>query len=121
MNRKQYHQEYYKNNKERLKIQVKENRRKTHERNRRNIIEYFLSHPCVDCGNDDVRVLEFDHIDKKSVEVARLLSCYNDWDRILEEIEKCEVRCANCHKIKTGQRLNSYRNKYYEHTKVQKF
>jgi hypothetical protein len=27
------------------------------------ILEYLASHPCVDCGTDDVRVLEFDHVD----------------------------------------------------------
>ena len=54
------------------------------------IFEYLLQHPCVDCGEKDPVVLEFDHIgDDKSYEVTCLTSL--SLKRIQEEIAKCEV------------------------------
>ncbi len=59
-------------------------------------------HPCVDCGESDIRVLQFDHTDPaaKITEVSQLLRNAS-WPRVLMEIEKCEVRCGNCHRRKT--------------------
>ncbi len=64
------------------------------------VYNYLLKHPCIDCGNTDVRVLEFDHVKPKLEGVAFIVS--NGWsiESLKEEIDKCEVRCANCHKIR---------------------
>ena len=61
---------------------------------------------CVDCGyNADARALEWDHIIPRGGNhvptVSRLMA--HGRRRVMEEIEKCEVRCANCHRIKTYQ------------------
>jgi hypothetical protein len=66
---------------------------------------YLLEHPCVDCGEDDLRVLEFDHEDPsgKSDDVTRLAACSLPWWRVEAEIAKCSVRCANCHRRRTAQ------------------
>src|SRR5580693_7689883 len=57
------------------------------ERNQAWIYEYLLQHPCVDCGEKDPLVLEFDHIgDDKSYEVTSLTSL--SLKRIQEEIAK---------------------------------
>ena len=78
------------------------------ERNQAWIYEYLLQHPCVDCGEKDPLVLEFDHIgDDKSYEVTSLTSL--SLKRIQEEIAKCEVTCANDHRRRTAQRANSLR------------
>jgi hypothetical protein len=72
------------------------------------ILNYLISHPCVDCGEKDPVVLEFDHMsgfDKVS-EVSALYKNY-DLKGVKEEIRKCEVRCANCHRRKTA-RENSW-------------
>lgn len=58
---------------------------------------------CVDCGENDPVVLEFDHRDgvEKEDAVARLIvSCR--WAEVAAEIAKCDVRCANCHRRRTA-------------------
>ncbi|MDP1793765.1 MAG: hypothetical protein Q8K63_06465 [Acidimicrobiales bacterium] len=67
------------------------------------VVEYLRAHPCVDCGNSDVRVLEFDHIRDKAFDVSAKLSDYS-WSTLLKEIAKCEVVCANCHRRRTARR-----------------
>ncbi len=79
--------------------------------NRKRLIEYLGCHPCVDCGQKDVRVLDFDHVrGKKSEHVVRLAGVGYSWSIIEAEIAKCEVRCANCHRIKTGEKVSSWRH-----------
>lgn len=72
---------------------------------------YLCDHPCIDCGNSDIRVLEFDHVrGYKTDGISHLLSQGCGWPRIEAEIAKCEVRCANCHRIKTSERGGWWRN-----------
>jgi hypothetical protein len=79
--------------------------RKTEYRNlnRQKIKDYLSVHPCVDCGEKDIIVLEFDHLKDKKFEICDMSYSYS-WDSILKEIEKCEVRCANCHRRITHKR-----------------
>ena len=74
------------------------------------VFEYLSCHPCVDCGESDSVVLEFDHIEseKKRAEVSRMISDFRSWKLILEEIAKCEVRCANCHRRKSAKEQGWY-------------
>jgi hypothetical protein len=72
------------------------------------IVEYLRAHPCVDCGETDIVVLEFDHLRDKTANVSRLI-VGNAIRRIEEEISKCDVVCCNCHRRRTSRRLNSYR------------
>jgi hypothetical protein len=71
--------------------------------NRTMVYEYLLQHPCVDCGETDPVILEFDHVkDKKEQEIAKMIA-HCSWARIGREIEKCDVRCCNCHTRKTAK------------------
>ena len=72
------------------------------------LAEYFKSHPCVDCGKTDRMVLEFDHLRDKSFTISTQLA-YRSGQSILEEIGKCEVVCANCHRRRTARRAGSLR------------
>jgi hypothetical protein len=65
---------------------------------------HLLDHPCVDCGATDLRVLDFDHRDPgtKLASVGRLLGQGRPWPAIDAEMAKCDVRCANCHRIRTS-------------------
>lgn len=73
------------------------------ERNRQAVLAFLLAHPCVDCGESDPVVLEFDHRDPrtKRLEVARLAT-RKPWPVVLAEIAKCDVRCASCHRKRTA-------------------
>ena len=51
----------------------------------------------VSTAESDPVVLQFDHVRGKTRELAEMLNSGSNWDRIIAEIEKCEVRCANCH------------------------
>jgi len=67
------------------------------------ILEYLKTHPCVDCGEDDVIVLTFDHVNgEKNFNISDAISHGKPWTEIKKEITKCVVRCANCHLKKTA-------------------
>jgi hypothetical protein len=58
---------------------------------------------CIDCGIKDPRVLDFDHVmGKKEFTLGN--GPFYSKERVLKEIKKCVVRCANCHRIKTYER-----------------
>lgn len=70
--------------------------------------QYLVQHPCVDCCEKDLVVLEFDHVrGRKSRDVMGLLN--GSLERLEAEIAKCDVVCANCHTRRTAQRLSGYR------------
>lgn len=85
-----------------------EARRKNHKkirvRNRNFLVGYLKTNPCVDCGENDIRVLEFNHLDPndKFKDVCKMVSSQHySLEKIQTEISKCEVLCANCHRKKT--------------------
>jgi hypothetical protein len=72
----------------------------------RAIVDAFLSHPCVNCGESDVVVLEFDHrVPADKVRDVGGLASRRVWVSVLKEIEKCDVRCVNCHRRKTARQF----------------
>lgn len=73
-----------------------------------NAIAYLRENPCIDCGEDDIVVLDFDHRDPstKSFSISHRLRGTTSWKRIFEEIQKCDIRCANCHRKKTARQEN---------------
>lgn len=64
--------------------------------------EYKESHPCTDCGQFFLSVvMDFDHVKgEKLFNIGPSVNSYSR-TRILTEIEKCELVCANCHRIRT--------------------
>ena len=60
---------------------------------------------CKNCGEADWRCLDFNHLDPKTKEmgVANLVNRKAGKQHILEEIAKCVVLCANCHRKVTIQ------------------
>lgn len=102
---------------ERQKSKVYLPRRKEVIANRKNtnrefIFRYLLENPCVDCLNNDPRVLEFDHKDgsNKYMNISEMFEY--SLETIKKEIAKCEVRCANCHRIRTANQFGTWRSKF---------
>ncbi len=70
---------------------------------RKKLFDFLSLRECIDCGERDPVVLDFDHIKPgtKFKSVSRMLSGHYSWESILAEIKKCEIRCANCHRRKS--------------------
>lgn len=67
--------------------------------------QYLEVNPCVDCGESDPVVLEFDHVrGEKLASISQLLRSTRSWAVVEAEMAKCEVRCANCHRRVTAKR-----------------
>jgi hypothetical protein len=64
--------------------------------------DYLSRNPCVTCGEGDPRVLDFDHLRDKTDHVGTLIQDGYGLRRIQDEIKKCQVLCANCHRKKTA-------------------
>lgn len=74
------------------------------DRMKKFVREYLLCHPCIDCGEGDWVVLDFDHRDAsdKFANISDMVRRGFARLRIEGEIEKCDVRCANCHRRRTA-------------------
>ena len=90
---------------------VRERKFKAREAAREFVYQYFLTHPCEKCGETDPRVLEFHHVGQKDMEITRMTSGGLSLKRIQEEISKCQVLCANCHRKITVEERGWYRGR----------
>ena len=76
---------------------------------RARLLDFLSTKQCIDCGERDPIVLEFDHISQrdKFKSITQMLSGHYSWQSLLAEIQKCEIRCANCHRRRSyNQFLN---------------
>jgi len=98
--RKQKHREYsrrhYEKNKEASIARIKANKL----RYQKQWAEFKSTLKCINCGFDNPAALDFHHVIKdpdnqKLYEILRR----NAYKRAMEEIKKCVVLCANCHRI----------------------
>lgn len=66
------------------------------------IDEYLKSHPCSECGEERITVLQFHHRDDETKDdcVSNLAHSGYSIKRIQNEIDKCDVLCANCHLVR---------------------
>ena len=99
---------------------IAQNKRKRALKHFKRILNRYFIKGCRVCGNTDVRVLEFDHIKgsktktDKTEGVMRLVRDGYAWKKIQKEIDKCEVLCRNCHKIRTYKQFNYWRDLKFE-------
>ena len=100
--RRTYHAMHYSENKSQYRLSV---RRRQYEMDE--FIRSQKQNPCKDCKNSfHFAAMQFDHLDgKKKVIILSQISRMG-WskERVLEEIAKCDLVCANCHAVRTFQR-----------------
>lgn len=96
---------HYQKNKESY-VQRSTSRRATHVKASKEYVDQYLKeHPCVDCSEADPIVLEFDHvIGEKKMNLSDMILQGYGLGTIKDEISKCEIRCANCHRKITHKR-----------------
>lgn len=92
---------YYLANKEKVAFRNKQNK----ARNRAYIKSVKESSPCQDCGNFyPSYVMDFDHLEDKLDNVSTLANSTISLERLQTEVAKCDLVCANCHRIRTHVR-----------------
>jgi hypothetical protein len=85
--RRETHREYYRNARQDIKAWI---------------YNYLLDNPCIDCGESDPMRLTFDHRENKHFDLGKaFIGKAKDLGSVQLEIAKCDVRCANCHIVKT--------------------
>lgn len=102
--------DYYHNTPGR-KASLRRRSKRIRAENRQKVFDFLRANPCVDCGEPDPVVLEFDHVDPKTKRCCVSLLTREDyaWATIQQEIDKCQVRCANCHRRRTAIQFGYYR------------
>lgn len=88
-----------------------ESKRERNSLRRRNAIlqlnEYLRDKSCSTCPESRVACLDFHHLRDKEFNISEKIGKLS-WVRIINEIQKCEVICANCHRIKTAEQQRWY-------------
>ena len=105
---KEYDREYWKKNKHIRRAKKRVNSKIICDRNRKFMYNYLLENPCVDCGENDPVVLDFDHLRDKKKTISNMTGY--SLETLVEEIKKCEVRCSNCHRRKTAKEFGWYKD-----------
>jgi hypothetical protein len=73
------------------------------------IQEYKSNKKCADCGEDyPYWIMEFDHLRDKKFTIGRYNLKTISLDVIKEEVLKCDVVCANCHRNRTFNRMTKH-------------
>lgn len=64
--------------------------------------------PCADCGQRfPFYVMEFDHRPEETKHFSLGKRGTRGRQKVLDEIAKCDVVCANCHHIRSYQRIQA--------------
>lgn len=100
---------HYENNSVRVKKRASKRRSKVRTVLKNYILNYLKKNPCVDCGESDLRCLEFDHLKDKKYNISHIIRNANSIECLILEINKCQVRCANCHRKKTATDFKWYK------------
>lgn len=107
--KKKYNASYYVKNKDRYNP----TRYALRSLQRRKLQDWLLAylgvHPCVDCGEADVVVLQFDHQRDKLSDISLLVNQVSSITKLEAEVAKCEVVCANDHQRRTAKQFGWYK------------
>ena len=98
-----YNHQYHQDNKKRRALRTYARRKRLFEE----IVVPVKDRPCMDCGGKFPLIcMQFDHVRGKKLFMIRVgVGCYSR-EKIIEEMAKCDIVCANCHWIRTENRIN---------------
>ena len=85
---------------------IKENVNIRRRSRKKEISDLKESTPCFDCDKFfQACIMDFDHIeDNKISNISRMVNNNASWEKIYKEIAKCQLVCANCHRLRTWNR-----------------
>ena len=96
---------HYDRNKAKIKKRAYAYKAKKRGINKALIRKWLMDHSCVDCGNTNPIVLDFDHVRGTKVDaICTMVRNALSIKKIMAEVAKCDVRCSNCHRIVTFER-----------------
>lgn len=99
-----YDRDWYQRNKEKHKHEVAKRRKREIQRLRR-LVADVKRQPCADCSQQfPPCVMDLDHVRGTKVEAIGRLTVSGGEPTLRAELAKCDVVCANCHRIRTHER-----------------
>jgi hypothetical protein len=108
---KQTSKKYYNSNKELHKQNTVDRKKKQVRLNQQYVYDFVKGKGCIECPEKDPCCLDFDHMTgMKMMNVSRMIHEGYALVTIMDEIDKCVIRCANCHRRKTAKDFNWYCN-----------
>jgi hypothetical protein len=108
--KRQYDRDKWALQKDRRNPRKRETQKSLRDKRRNFIVGILKKSKCIDCSNQDWRVLEFDHRNPEQKEFNIADSVHLSEEKIQREIDKCDILCANCHRIRTIKQRNYYQN-----------
>jgi hypothetical protein len=102
-----YHKDWYYKHRHRRREKQRLRNIKERAESKRKIEEIKSNSPCTDCRlYYDPVCMDFDHLRDKKHNVSDMK--HRSWKEVLKEISKCEIVCANCHRIRTKTRSSTH-------------
>lgn len=117
---RKYLRDYVKRHARKMAAQQRKRTKNYHDNIKTWFCEYLTDKKCKDCGYNNILALEFDHVNNdKEANVCRLISKRRPKNIIMAEINKCDIVCANCHRIRTQTRANTYKVRWLSASKTE--
>jgi hypothetical protein len=114
-----YGKKYYSDNREKRLKAIAVNVIALRKR-RRELVDGLKNRPCMDCGGIFPAVcMDFDHRDptQKEATISLMVSHKGtSMNKLIKELEKCDLICSNCHRIRTHITRNPGVAQVVEHT-----
>lgn len=104
-----YRKKHYLENKETYIVKALKWNRKQRTILREYLYSVLAKSSCIDCGEEDIVVLDFDHLNNKRFSISLMFRHRHSLKAVKDEVEKCVVRCANCHRRKTAREFGHWK------------
>ena len=112
--RRQYKQEHH----QRTKKKKRKQQNQLKDKRQHLVLEEMQRRggKCAKCGFSDIRALDWHHLDPndKVNSVSEMIRNRVSMDKLQAELDKCELICANCHRIEEQRLGNWTKNKIVE-------